>query len=160
MPRKNMANQMSDVIRFRGFLEWALKNTETGEIIDSGGANVVCSTGRAWMLKRLGSTDANQIDRIYLGTDTQSPTSTVTALADSFSSASFGTRNTDGTTADPPYMTFSVSWTTNETHDSSSNIEEFGIYASTGPIVGYLTTSAAINFGTSNTLAITYTLSN
>jgi len=154
-------NQPMDVIKMRGALEYVLRNAETGEIVANGrNDNTVASVGRAWMLKRLGSNNAQVIDRMYLGTGTTAPASTQTALANSFSSKAAGTISTAGTTADPPYATFAASWASNETHDSSSVINEFALFTDEPVMVGRVTTSATINFSTSNTLAVTYTLSN
>lgn len=153
--------QLNDAILLRGAMELVLRNAQTGEIIRrEKDNNAVVTVGRAWMLNRLGSNDSNVISKIFIGTDTQTPATGLTALAESFSSKNAGTLSGAGTTANPPYFQFQVSWASNETHASSSNIEEFGLFNDNDVMVGYLTTSAAINFGSTNTLAVTYTLSN
>lgn len=153
--------QPSDVIKLRGALEYILANARTGEIVQRGkNENTVVTVGRAWMLKRLGSNNAQVIDRIYLGTDTTAPATGDTALGGSFSSKSAGTISTAGTTDNPPYATFAASWASNETHDSSSAINEFGLFTDEPVMVGHVTTGSTINFSTSNTLAVTYKLSN
>lgn len=154
-------NQPMDVIKLRGALEFQLRNAETGEIVQQGkGENTVVTVGRAWMLNRLGSNNAQVIDRIYLGTDTTAPATGDTALGASFSSRSAGTISAAGTTASTPYFTFAASWASNETHSSSSAINEFGLFTDEPVLVGHYTTGSTINFSTSNTLAVTYTLSN
>ncbi len=160
MSRKRK-NQTADVIKFRGALEFALANALTGEIIRRGKSeNTVVTVGRAWMLNRLHTNNTQLIDRIYLGTDTTAPATGDSALGASFSSKSAGTISNAGTTANPPYLTFAASWASNETHDSSSAINEFGLFTDEPVLVGHVTTGSAINFSTSNTLAVTYTLSN
>jgi len=159
MARKK--NKLGDMILLRGFIEYQLRNALTGEIVQEGRShNDIVTVGRAWMLNRLGSTDSNTIDRLKLGTSTTAPATSQTDLQSSFSSKSAGTISAAGTTANPPYFTFAASWTTNETHTSSSAINEFGLFAANGTMVGRRTTSATINFGNTNTLAVTYTLSN
>lgn len=150
-----------DVITMRGALEFVLRNAKTGEIVERGKLkNTVVTVGRAWMLDRLHTNDTQLIDRIYLGTDTAAPATGDTALGASFSSKAAGTIANAGTTANPPYVTFAASWASNETHASSSVINEFGLFTDEPVLVGHVTTSATINFGTSNTLSVTYTLSN
>jgi hypothetical protein len=152
---------MGDIITLRGSLEYVLRNALTGEIVQQGKShNLVVSAGRQWMLNRLGSTDSNVIDRIKLGTGTTAPATTQTDLANSFSSKTAATVSAAGTTASPPYFSFSASWASNETHSSSSAINELGLFAANGTMVGRLTTTPTINFGNTNTLAITYNLSN
>lgn len=154
------ANQLGDAIQLRGYLEYQLRNALTGEIVQQGRQeNIVVTKGRVWMLNRLCSNNTNTVDRIYLGKDTQSPATGLTALSVSFSSKA-GTMSSAQYTSNPPSYELQCSWASNETHDSSSAIQEFGLYVSEGTMVGYLTTSAAINFGSTNTLAISYRLSN
>ena len=150
-----------DIIKLRGALEFALRDAASGEIVQQGRAeNIVVTVGRAWILNRIGSSDANTIDRIYLGTGTAAPATGNTQLANSFSSKAAGTISAAGTTANPPYYQFSASWASNETHASSSVINEFGLFGANATMVGRLTTSSTINFGSTNTLALTYNLSN
>ena len=154
-------NNLGDVILLRGSLEYALGNALTGEIIERGKCdNTVVTAGRVWMLARLGSNDSNTIDRLKLGTGNTAPATSQTDLANSFSSKSAGTISSAGYTANPPYYSFSASWASNETHASSSAINEIGLFAANGTMVGRLTTSSTINFGSTNTLAITYNLTN
>ena len=158
-------NELRDTILLRGSIEYALLDARPGptygEIVQAGRKdNIVVTQGRAWILNRIGSTDANVIDRIYLGTGTAAPATGNTQLANSFSSRSAGTVSAAGTTANPPYFQFSASWASNETAASSSVINEFGLFAANATMVGRLTTSATINFSSTNELKITYTLSN
>lgn len=160
-------SELRDVILLRGALEYALidarEGPTKGQLVQSGRYdNIVVTQGRAWILNRIGSTDANVIDRIYLGTGTAAPATGNTQLANSFSSRSAGTVSAAGTTANPPYFQFSASWASNETHSggSSSAINEFGLFAANATMVGRLTTSATINFSSTNELKITYSLSN
>lgn len=161
MKRMRQRSRMGDVILLRGAIEFALRNARTGEIVQSGKKdNIVVTAGRVWMLARIGSNDANTIDRLKLGTGTTAPATGQTDLSNSFSSKSAGTISSAGYTANPPYYTFAASWASNETHASSSAINEVGLFAANGTMVGRLTTGSTINFGSTNTLAITYTLSN
>lgn len=158
---KAKRNKSGDVIYLRGSLEYALRDAASGEVVQQGANhNVVVTAGRSWILSRLYTNDSNTIDRVYLGTGTTAPATSQTALANSFSSRSVGTFDNAGIGSATPFMRFNVSWASNETHASSSVINEFGLFAANATMVGRLTTSSTINFSSTNTLAITYTLSN
>ena len=148
-------------IKLRGSIEFALRDAQSGDVIHQGRMeNTVVTVGRAWMLDRLHTSDAQLIDRLYLGTDATAPATSDIALGASFSSKAAGTISTAGLSANPPYVTFAASWASNETHASSSAINEFGLFTDEPVMIGHLTTSAVINFSSTNTLAVTYTLSN
>jgi hypothetical protein len=151
-----------EIIKLRGSIEYALRDAHTGALVQHGQAeNVVLTVGRAYILNRIGSNvNTNLIDRIYLGTSAASETNTHSGLQNSAASQTFNAGISASTTANPPYYVFAASWNSNETFASSSVINEFGLYASSGTAVGRKTTSATINFATSNTLSISYTLSN
>uniref|UniRef100_A0A6M3JXB3 Uncharacterized protein n=1 Tax=viral metagenome TaxID=1070528 RepID=A0A6M3JXB3_9ZZZZ len=152
----------NDCIKLRGSIAWALRNAQSGDLIDSGhGENVVLLVGRRYILNKLGADSvANLIDRIYLGTSTAAETNTHTGLQNSFASQTFNAGSSNSSSAATPYIVFAASWASNETHASSSAINEFGLYASTGTAVGRKTTASAINFSSTNTLSVSYTLSN
>ena len=154
--------EVSDVIQLRGAIEFALANAETGEILQSGRVeNTVASNGRKWILNRIGSNDSSVIDRIYLGTGTTPADSTQTALVSSAASKTATISNV-GTSNNPPYITATCSWASNETFTSSTNpgIREFGLFTANATMVGRYVSSTYILFDTSNTLSVTYTLSN
>jgi len=160
--RKTKKKQNNDCIKLRGSIAWALRNAQTGDLVDSGqGENVVLLVGRRYILNKLGADSvANLIDRIYLGTNNAAETNTHTAVQDSFASQTFNAGSSNSSSAATPYIVFAASWNSDETHASSSAINEFGLYASTGTCVGRKTTSATIDFGSTNTLSVSYTLSN
>lgn len=158
--KRKQNQEMGDVIKLRGAIEWALRDAATGEIIQTGyNENVVVTAGRVWMLARIGSSSTDTISRIYLGNSTQATATALTALSASFSSKAIGTVSSAQYTSNPPSYEFQASWASGDTHANSTNIVEFGLYAK-DTMVGYLTTSAAINFQSTNTLAISYRLSN
>lgn len=157
--KKQHRNHLGDAIVLRGAIEYALRDAATGSIVQQGAEdNIVVTVGRVWMLARIGSNDSHNIDRVGLGTGTTAPATSQTGLANSFSTKT-GTMSSAQYTSNPPSYELQVSWASNETHSSSSAINEFGLFAS-DTMVGRLTTSAAINFGSTNTLAISYRLSN
>lgn len=154
-------NELMDVIKLRGSLEYALKDAATGEVVQGGSKNnQVVTVGRAWMLDRLHTNDSQTIDRIYLGTHTTGYDTGDTALGASFSSATFDNVSNASTTANPPYLEFYISWDSDETHANSSAINEFGLFTDEPVMIGRVTTSSTIDFDSTNTLAITYRLSN
>lgn len=157
--KKSNPDSLGDAILLRGAIEYALRDAGSGELVQGGSANnIVVSVGRVWMLNRLMSNNASVIDRVGLGTGTSVVGVSNTELANSFSTKT-GTMSSAQYTSYPPSYELQVSWASNETHASSSAINEFGLYAS-GTLVGRLSTSAGINFGSTNTLAISYRLSN
>ena len=157
--KKSQSPLMGDAILLRGSIEYALRDASSGNVVQSGIChNIVASVGRVWMLNRLMSDNASVIDRVGLGTGTSAVNVSNTQLANSFSTKT-GTMSSAQYTSYPPSYELQVSWASNETHASSSAINEFGLYAS-DTLVGRLSTSAGINFGSTNTLAISYRLSN
>ena len=155
-------DQSSDVIKLRGAIEYALKRADTGEVIARGWQeNTVLSTGRTWILKKLMfSTNQTFIDRIYLGTCNTAANSTQAGILNSAASQTFNVGTTDNSTSAAPHSIFCASWNSNETFTNSSVINEIGLYASSGTAVGRYVTGSQINFGPTNTLTVSYTLSN
>lgn len=157
--KRTTANEMGDAIKLRGYLEYQLRDALTGEIVQQGyNDNIVVTKGRVWMLARLMSDNANVIDRMYLGNDTQVAQTALTALSASFSSKA-GTMSSAQYTSNPPSYELQCSWDSDGTHANSTAIKEFGLYVSEGTMVGYLTVDT-INFQSTNTLAVSYRLSN
>lgn len=153
-----------DVIKLRGQLEYELRDARSGEIIQKGKSpNVVTFWGRSYVIDRIVSNvETDLIKRIALGTDATATNATQTVLAGYFSIASITLAKTTANNA-APYFRATVSWASDGTHASSSSISEFALYNSTdtgGVMFNRVTTGTPINFGSTNTLAVTLTVSN
>lgn len=157
---------MKDQLKLRGYLEFVLRDARTGRIVKRGKKeNTVTASGRGWALNKLTPTsDAQVLSAIAIGSNSASaPSSNQTALVSYATIRNFGT--TALTSATNTACTFmgAVSFNTNETWANSSQIGEFAIYNSSdsgGTMFNRLTTGAYINFATSNTLAISISITN
>jgi hypothetical protein len=159
-------------LRLRGFLEYELRNARTNEVVRRGKTkNVVTAIGRGYALKQIiaGAQTANLIQWMMLGTDASATASNSTALGGYFSIINSTRATTATTTATNSACTFTLaaSWNSTETHASSTNpgISEFALLNSSATgasmtMFNRVTTSAAIVFTTSNTLAVTITITN
>jgi hypothetical protein len=159
--RKQKSNS-SDCIKLRGAIEYAIKDASDGRVIDHiRGENVVLTVGRTWILQKLNSNSNTQIlTRIYLGSSSTAASNTQSGLLASAASQTFNVGVTDNATSSAPHTIFCASWNSNETFTSSSVINEIGLYAGAGTAVGRYVTASAINFASTNTLTVSYTLSN
>jgi hypothetical protein len=156
----------TDEIKLRGALEYVLRNAFTGEIVKRGRTeNAVVFRGRSWVLSRIGTnTDSNYIQALAIGISSGNNDSSQTQMH------AYTTIKTIGTTAittasnSTPSFSWAVSFTNTETFNGSSQIREFALYNSastgSGTMLARAITASDINFATSNTLAITYTISN
>lgn len=157
---------MKDHLKLRGYLEYVLRDARTGKIVKRGKKhNTVTATGRGWALNKLTPTsDAQILSSIAIGSiSATAPTSNQTALGGYMAIRNFGT--TGLTSASNTACTFmgAVSFNTNETWSGSSQIGEFAIYNSAdtgGSMFNRLVTASYINFATSNTLAISISITN
>lgn len=160
---KTRGATFSDCIHLRGALEFELRDARTGEVIRRGKTkNVVTFGGRGWVIDRIVSSDAQVISALALGTSAGATNSSQTALAGYFSIKTVSLAKTTATDA-VPYFQATVSWDSNATHDSSSSISEFALYNSAdtnGRMFNRVLTGTPINFGSTNTLAVTLTVSN
>jgi hypothetical protein len=158
--------QMQDSIKLRGYLEFVLRDARTGKIVKRGKThNTITCWGRGWALERLTpSSNAQVLSAIAIGSvSAVAPASNQSALQGYMTIRNFGT--TGLTTATNSACTFmgAVSFNTNETFSSSSQIGEFAIYNSAdsgGAMFNRVVTASYINFATSNTLAISISITN
>jgi len=155
-------------LRLRGWLEYQLKDARTGQIVQKGkSSNVVTFKGRSQALMAIGSATQPLIRWMMLGTHTSATNSSQTGLGAFFSIIDSTRATTAMTTATdgPCTFTLAASWNTNETHLSSSAINEFALLNSSTTAAGMtmfnrVTTGSVINFGNTNTLSCTITITN
>jgi hypothetical protein len=162
---KHRSQIKHDRFKLRGYLEYVLRDAVTGEVVKRGSKkNVVTAGGRGWALERLTpSSNAQVLSAIAIGSVSTAPTSNDSALGGYQTIRNFGTTGLTTATNTACTFTGAVSFASNETWTNSSQIGEFGIYnsaASGGRLFNHLNTATYINFATSNTLAITITITN
>lgn len=147
----------------KGRMEYALRNAETGEIVQRGVQdNTVVTAGRSWGLLNLvsGQGQSSQvIGWIAAGTDTTAPATGDSGLGSELTRIAVGTFTTTNATSNPPSVAFIAQFATNE---ANGTLAEFGLFNSSasGTMFNHVTNSVTINKTTSNTLDITMTISN
>lgn len=156
-----------DAIRLRGWLEYQLRDARTGEIISKGKKhNVVTAAGRGFALARIvGTTPTNVLTAIALGSVSTGAASNDSAMAGYDTCVTFnnGTTLTTSTNA-PCTFSASVSFASNSTWTNGSRIGEFAFFNNTtnssNTLFNHVTTASYIDFRSTNTLAITMTITN
>lgn len=152
---------MEGFIQLRGSYEIALKNAQTGEVIESQKVdNIVVTAGRRWVLQQINSSGINTAQSIgygAVGTSTTAPSTANTSLAGESTRVAINSFNTANLTANPPSWRAEVSFATNE---ANTTLGEVGLFnSSSGGTMLSRATFSTINKTTSNTLAISYTIS-
>jgi hypothetical protein len=153
---------MEDVIKLRGCLEIALINALNGKEIERiRQDNTIVTAGRRWVLQQIESTDiatAQSISYLGVGTGTAAPATSDTGLASEVTRKAIGTFATANLTSNPPSWQAQVSFATNEGNSTLGEMSLFNSSAA-GTMLGRATFST-INKTTSNTLSVSYTVSN
>lgn len=154
---------VEDCVRLRGCYEIALLNAKTQEIlayqkID----NVVVTSGRRYVLSRIlsASPQTDTINAIAVGTSTTAPVTGDTILGSEALRISISSFDTSNLTSNPPSWQAQCTFATNQ---ANTTLGEAGLFNSTSSNVQTMlshVTFATINKTTSNTLAISYTISN
>lgn len=157
---RNDPKEFSDVIRLRGCLEMALYGPN-GNLLDyRKNDNTVVTAGRAWVLSRIMSQnpDTNTITYIAVGTSTTAPATSDAALVSESTRIAIATFITGGLTNNPPSWQAQATFATNQ---ANTTLGECGLFNSSaaGTMLSHVTFST-ISKTTSNTLAISYTISN
>src|SRR5208283_2691301 len=152
-----------DYIKLRGCLEIALLDAESKEVLQSRKVdNTVVTSGRSYVLSRLvsGAAQTDVINAIAVGTAPTAPTTSDTGLTSESLRISIASFATAGLTNNPPSWQAQCTFLTNQ---ANTTLGEAGLFNSTGSAVQTMlshVTFSTINKTTSNTLAISYTISN
>jgi hypothetical protein len=156
-----------DVIKMRGCIEIALLNAQTQEVLEKRRIdNVVVTSGRSYVLSRIQSSSpqTDTINAIAVGTSTTAPATGDTLLGSEGGGASMriaiASFATAGLTNNPPSWQAQCTFATNQ---ANTTLGEAGLFNSTASAAQTMlshVTFATINKTTSNTLAISYTISN
>lgn len=148
------------IVLLRGAVELARHNAKTGEVVEyRHRRNTVVTAGRSWVLDRIRSGGASEtIEQMAVGQSTSSLGTDDTALVDEQDRKAIGTFTTTNLTSSTPSWLAASSWATNE---ANTTLGEVGLFNSTsGGTMLARATFSTIDKTTSNTLSISYTLSN
>lgn len=150
-----------NLIKMRGFIEMELRNAVNNELIERRTENVIVTSGRAWVLQQICSSaivTSQSISHLAIGTGTTAPATSDTGLASENTRKAIGTFTTTNLTSNPPSWQAATSFATNE---ANTTVGEVGLFnsSSAGTMLGRATFTT-INKTTSNTLSISYTVSN
>jgi|HubBroStandDraft_6_1064221.scaffolds.fasta_scaffold848343_2 hypothetical protein len=161
--KKQQGGEFQDHVKLRGCLEIALLDAKDGREIERVKINnTVVTSGRSYVLSRLmsSSPQTDQINAIGIGTSTTAPTTGDTLLTSESLRVSIASFVTTGLTANPPSWQAQCTFLTNQ---CNTTLGEAGLFNSTSSNVQTMlshVTFSTINKTTSNTLAISYTISN
>jgi len=163
--------QFAEAIRLRGCFEVGIYDARNNELLEYRKINnVVVTSGRSYVLSRIIGSGLAQTDvmtSIEVGTSTTAPATGDTLLNGTWATATGGTGRlaiatfiTGGLGSNPPFWQAQVTFATNQ---ANTTLGEAGIFNAAAYNVQTMlshVTFATINKTTSNTLAITYTISN
>lgn len=156
------------IIAMRGFVELALYDANKNEVdrravpVEFQAVNnTIVTQGRRWVLQQIASSEINTaqtIKYIAVGTGTNAPATSDTGLQSETTRIQIGTFTTSNLTSNPPSWLAAISLATNE---ANTTLGEIGLFVtnSGGTMLGRATFST-VNKTTSNTLGLSYTVSN
>mgnify|MGYP001463878616 FL=1 len=158
---------LTDSLLMRGHIEYILRDARNGRIVRKGkGHNVVTFMGRGWALAQINSVSsvaAPIMLSLAVGTSTAATATSQTNLGSYVTIRNAGTEGFTSSTSAAPTYTMAVSWASNE---SLGSIGEFALYnrtatnAASAIMFNRVTTATQINFQSTNTLAVTITITN
>lgn len=153
--------QEQGYIILKGAMELAIKSAKDNELQEyRHRKNTVVTAGRRWVLERIQSASppSSTIDSMAIGVSTSSLGTDDTALVDENTRTDIGTMTTTNLTSNPPSWAAQTSWATDE---ANTTLGEVGLFnSSSGGTMLARATFTTINKASSNTLSITYTISN
>ena len=150
------------IIPMRGCIEVALMNARDGSVIARRRVeNAIVTQARAWVLAHMLSGQAistQSLQELALGTDTTVPTTSDTALGGESARTAVATWDLAGTTATIPFIRANAQFGTAQ---ANTTLAELGLFNSNigGTMLGHAT-FGTLDKATSNTLGVTYTISN
>lgn len=153
--------EVQDVIKMRGCLEIVLGDMQ-GRILERRKVdNTIVTTGRKWVLRQLSSANiitSETISHMAIGTTTTAPATGDSALGGETTRNAIVSFTTTNLSSNPPSWRAECSFASNE---GNTTLAEVGLFNSSanGTMLGRAT-FATLNKTTSNTLSISYTVSN
>lgn len=165
--RQSTTTELDDFIHLRGCIELGVYNAQNGEMVDYRRIdNTIVTAGRRWVLEKIGSfsNQTNSINAIAVGTSTTAPATGDTALGSEITATvgrlTIGTFTTTNLTSSTPSWRAEVQFATDQ---ATGTLGEAGLFntsaATAGTCLSHVTFST-ISKATSNTLSISYTISN
>lgn len=158
--KKVKKTELNDVMLLRGCIEMQLQDIHGRPVGNRVSLNTVVTAGRRWVLSRLKSTSpaTEQISHIAVGTGTTAPATGNTALGSETTRIAISAFTTTGLDSNPPSWRAECQFATNE---GNTTLGEAGLFnsSSSGTMLSRVTFTT-INKTTSNTLAVSYTISN
>lgn len=153
--------EVQDVIKMRGCLEIVLGDL-AGNILERRKVeNTIVTAGRAWVLAQIASSKmvtSVSITHMAIGTDTTAPATGNTALGGEATRNAIVSFTTTNLTSNPPSWRAECSFASNEGNTTLAEVCLINSSAD-GTMLGRATFST-LNKTTSNTLSISYTVSN
>lgn len=159
--KKTAGVGVNDFFQLRGCYRGHLRDAQGNPLIEFGNDNTVVTRGRREVLNIIrtgGNTDL--FGYMAVGTSTTAPATGDTLLGSEIDRNAIGTFDTTNLTSTTPSWAAVASWNTNE---ANTTLGEVGLFNSSGANSQTLlarATFSTINKTTSNTLTITYTISN
>lgn len=159
----NYGGQLSDVIRLRGRIEAQLQDIHGNPVGDKiVKDNTVVTAGRRWVLENIysgGAASAQVISHLAVGTSTTAAATGDTALGSETTRVAVDNFTTSNLTSSAPNWRAEASFATNE---ANTTLGEVGLFNSSsgGTMLARAVFSTTVDKTTSNTLSISYTISN
>lgn len=149
-----------EVLKMRGHIRMVLGDADGNALKELNFFNLAVTQGRSWVLGQLNTVNqitAQSLSHIAIGSSTLAPTTSDTALNAEIVRNAIGTFVTSSLTVNPPSLQMLVSFATNQ---GNTTLAEVGIFNSNGGGTMFShATYASFVKATSNTLNITYTVS-
>jgi len=158
-------NFAEDTFKLKGSLELVLRSIYDGSVVERRHVeNTVVTAGRKWVLQHIagtavfGGNETKPLSHVAIGTATTAPATSDAALGSETTRRAIDNFTTSNITSNPPSYQLECSFNTNE---GNTTLAEVGIFnSSAGGTMLAHATFGTINKTTSNTLAISYTVSN
>jgi len=164
--RTKQTESIGDYIKLRGCLEYELKDASNNRVIrHERHDNLVVTVGRRWVLEKINATNnqTNAINSIAVGTDTTAAASNDTKLGSELTATvgrkTCGFDTTNLTSGTPNWMA-TVQFATDQ---ATGTIGEAGLFNTSSATAGTMFSRVVFTTfskATSNTLSISYTVSN
>ena len=153
--------EVQEVIKMRGCLEMVLSDLRGNVLERRKVENTIVTAGRRWVLQQINSSGmvtSQSIGYMAIGTDTTAPATGDTALGGESTRNAIVSFTTTNLTSNPPSWRAECSYASNEGNTTLAEVALLN--SSTGGTMLGRATFSTLNKTTSNTLSISYTVSN
>ena len=155
-----------DAYHMRACIEMQLCDAQGAPVADRVVFNTIMTDGRKWVMQKIVSTtnQTNSINFIAVGTSTAAVNSSQTGLSSEITATlgrkAIGTVDATNMTSSAPSWAASVLFATNEANNSIGEIGLFNTSTAQAATMLGRATFTQFNKSDTNTLAVTYTVSN